>query len=151
MCESWIRKLGAAIIGLVVLMLLSPMLIYWWGLSNLETDPVPSTIKLTPKQEQEIWRKEKEVGSPSIKSVTPYGYILYFNCGVDKGLYANECMEKYPGLRLSALAVRRQVGAQVAGKGSLVWQVTWLAYTIWVTQNWNVHQILATYHEAYNT
>jgi hypothetical protein len=146
-----IRKLGAIFIGLVVLVLLLPVLIYWWGLSNLETEPVPSTIKLTSEQEQEIWRKEKEVGNPYIKSVTPYGYILYFSCSTKKGLNATECMEGYPGLRLSALAVRRQVGKQLAGKGSVVWQITWLAYTIWVTQHWDVHQILATYHEAYNT
>jgi hypothetical protein len=146
-----IRKLGAIIIGLVVLVLLSPMLIYWWGLSNLETDPTHSTIKLTSEQEQQIWSKEKEVGTPHIKSVTPYGYILSFACNVNKGLYATECMEKYPGLRLSALAVRRQVGKQVEGKGNTAWQISWLACTIWVTQNWDIHQILATYHEAYNT
>lgn len=146
-----IRKFGLIFIGLFVLMLLSPMFIYWWGLSNLETDPVPSQIRLTSEQEQQIWSKEKEAGAPRIKSVTPYGYILSFACNVNKGLYATECMEKYPGLRLSALAVRRQVGKQVAGKKSIVWQVTWLASTIWVTQHWDIHQILATYHEAYNT
>lgn len=134
-----------------MLILLSPMFVYWWGLSNLETDPVPSQIRLTAEQEQKIWIKEKESGVPRIKSVTPYGYILSFACNVNNGLYATECMEKYPGLRLSALAVRRQVGEQVAGKGNTVWQLTWLAYTIWVSQHWDIHQILATYHEAYNT
>lgn len=127
------------------------MFVYWWGLSNLETEPVPSKIELTSDQEQAIWRKEKEVGTPNIKSITPYGYIFYFACNTDKGLYATECMESYPGLRVSTLAVRRQVGKQVTGKGNGVWQVTWLAYTIWVTQHWDIHQVLATYHEAYNT
>lgn len=146
-----IRKLGFIFIGLFIVILLSPMLVYWWGLSNLETDPVPSHIKLTLEQEQQIWSKEKEAGTPRIKSVTPYGYIFSFSCNVNQGLYATECMEKYPGLRLSALAVRTQVAEQVAGKGNGVWQVTWMAYTIWVTQHWDIHQILATYHEAYNT
>ncbi len=146
-----IWKLGFIFTRLVVLTLLSPMVVYWWGLSNIESDPVPSQIRLTSEQEQQIWIKEKEVGTPHIKSVTPYGYILSFACNLNKGLYASECMEKYPGLRLSALAVRRQVGKQVAGKRNGVWQVAWMAYTIWVTQHWDIHQILATYHEAYNT
>ena len=146
-----IRKLGYIFVGLIVLALLSPMFVYWWGLSNLETDPVSSQIRLTSEQEQQIWSKEKEVGTPRIKSITPYGYILSFACNVNKGLYATECMDKYPGVRLSALAVRKQVGKQVAGRGKIVWQVTWLSYTIWVTQHWDIHKILATYHEAYNT
>ena len=146
-----IRKLGLIFVVFVVLILLSPMFVYWWGLSNLETDPVPSQAKLTSEQEQHIWSKEKEMGAPRIKSITPYGYMLSIACIANKGLYATECMEEYPGLRLSALAVRRQVGDQVAGKGNTVWQLTWMSYTIWVTQHWDIHQILATYHEAYNT
>ena len=146
-----IRKLGGIFIGLVSLLLLSPMLLYWWGLSNLETKPIPSNIKLTAVQEQEIWDREKEAGVPSIKGITPYGYILFFNCNIKKGLNAAECLLQYPGVRVSALAIRRQVAEKVQGRGNGVWQVTWAAYTIWVTQNWNAHQILATYHEAYNT
>jgi hypothetical protein len=146
-----IRKLGFIFIAFVVLTLFSPMMVYWWGLSNLETDPVPSHLRLTSEQEQQIWSKEKEIGIPRIKSVTPYGYILSVACIVKEGLYATECMENFPGLRLSALAVRKQVGDQVVGKGNTVWQFTWMSYTIWVTQHWDIHQILATYHEAYNT
>lgn len=146
-----IKKSGFIFFGLVVLILVSPMIAYWWGLINLDTRPSPSKIKLTSEQEQQIWSKEKEAGSPRIKSVSPYGYILSVACEMDKGLYATECMEKYPGLRLSALAVRDQVRAQVVGKGKMTWHITWMAYTIWVTRHWDVHQILATYHEAYNT
>ena len=92
------------------------MFVYWWGLSNLETDPIPSQIRLTSEQENQIWSKEKEVGTPRIKSVTPYGYILSFACNVNKGQYATECMEEYPGLRLSAIAVKRQVGNKLQAK-----------------------------------
>jgi hypothetical protein len=143
-----IRKLGYIFGGAVSLMLLSPMFVYWWGLLNLDADPVPSQIRLTSEQEQIIWTKEKETGVPHIKSITPYGYILSVICNVNKGFNASECMEKYPGLRLSTLAVRRQMGSQVTGKGNTVWQITWLAYTTWVTQHWDIHQILATYQNS---
>jgi hypothetical protein len=141
---------GVLITGFLILLLVSPMFLYWWGLSNVEV-PVPSKLKLTAKQEQEIWLKEREVGTPRIDKTTPYGYIIYFSCNTNEGLYSAKCMSEYPGLRISALAVRNQVAEQVRGKGSTVWQVTWMAYTIWATRNWDVHQILSTYYEAYNS
>ncbi len=146
-----VKKLGIVIIGLIILVLLSPLFLYWWGLSNLEGLPQPSQIKLTFEQELEIWQKEKETGNPAVKEITVYGYILSFNCNIEVGLYAQKCMSKYPGLRVSALAIRNQVAKQVYGRGNTVWHFTWAAYSIWVTRNWDVHQILATYHEAYNT
>jgi len=146
-----IKKIGASIVGLILLALASPMFIYWWGLSNLETAPVPSQLKLTATQELDLWKNEKETGTPRINKATPYGYILYFFCHANKGLHSKECMSEYPGLRISAFAIRKQVAKQVSGKGNTIWQVTWIAYTIWVTQNWNANQILSTYYEAYNT
>jgi hypothetical protein len=131
--------------------LLSPMLLYWVGLSYLENNPVPSKIELSSEQEKEIWSKEQEHGSPRVKSITPYSYIASIYCHVKNGLNAAACMTRYPGLRLSALAVRNQVFEQVQGQGKAVWHLSWSAYTIWVTNNWNIHQIIRTYHEAYST
>ena len=145
------KKLGFITIGLITLAFLSPLFLYWWGLSNLVVLPQPSQIKLTPQQELEIWQKEKEVGNPTVKEVNVYGYILSVYCNVEIGLYAQKCMSKYPGLRVSALAVRHQVAKQAHGKGNTTWQLTWAAYSIWVTRNWDIHQILATYYEAHNT
>jgi hypothetical protein len=73
-----IRKLGLIFIGLVVLMLLSPMFIYWWGLSNLETDPVPSQIRLTSEQEQQIWSKEKGLFVDSCEITVQSGCFATF-------------------------------------------------------------------------
>jgi len=146
-----LRKLSYIFSGLIVLVILSPLFIYWWGLSNLETLPVPSNMRLTEFQEQEIWDKGKEIGIPNIKEISVYGFISSVVCNVRKGLNAKECLSKYPGLRISAFAIKQQVLKQVRGQRNIVWQVTWMASTIWVTQNWNIHQVLATYHETYNT
>ena len=146
-----LKKLGFLIIGLVILVSLTPLFLYWWGLSNLKELPQPSQIKLTSQQQLEIWQKEKEIGNPAVREVNVYSYILSVYCNIEIGLYAQKCMSKYPGLRVSSLAVRNQVAKQVHGKGNTVWQLTWAAYSIWVTRNWDIHQILATYHEAYNT
>ena len=144
------RKLGIISAGLITALLLSPMLLYWWGLSNVETKPVPSTLKLSSAQELEIWSKEKETGVPRVESITPYAYIKLMFCSSEGEDVITTCLSKHPGLRISSLAIRRQIGAQMDGKRSGVWHITWAAYTVWVTQTWNIHQILATYHDAYS-
>lgn len=146
-----IKKISIFLAGLIILLLMSPMFVYWWALSNVENVPVPSKIELTDIQERAIWTEQKEAGDPRLKKVTPYGYILNFYCQIERGLYSPECMSKYPGLRVSALAVRNQVNEQIKNRGNLSWQVTWVAYTIWATQNWTVHQVLSTYYESFNT
>lgn len=146
-----IRALGLIFTVTFLFLFLSPMFIYWWGLSNLKTEPIPSQVKLTLHQERKIWSKEREVGIPRIKSINAYEYILWLYCNADKGLYANGCREKYPGLNLSALAVRQQVINELAEENNIAWHVTWSAYAIWVTQHWDIHQILATYHDAYDS
>ena len=130
---------------------LSPLFLYWWGLSILDEPPVPSVARLTPERELMIWVKENGTGEPEVTPVTVYGYILYTSCHAQDGQHAAECMAKYTGLRLASLAVRNQVAEKVRGQGGAVLHVTWAAYSIWVTRNWDIHQILATYDEAYGT
>lgn len=134
----------------LTLMLLSPLFLYWWGLSNLNQPPIPSENKLTPDRELVVWMTAKEIGKPRVKRITVYGYILYLRCQAENGLYARECMNKYPGLRLASLSIRNQVAERVHGQRSSVSHVTWAAYSIWVTRNWNIHQVLATYDEAHD-
>ncbi len=146
-----LKRIGWSFLLLLILALLSPLFLYWWGLSNLDEPPIPSEIKLSPDRELMIWVGEKEVGEPRVKPVTVYSYIFHMHCQVKEGLYAATCMDRYPGLRLASLSIRKQVAEKVRGQGNSVWQVTWIAYSIWATRNWDIHQILATYDEEYGT
>jgi len=146
-----LKKIAWSFVVFLFVIVLIPQFMYWWGLSNLDQLPSPSESKLSPERELKIWLNEKEVGEPRVRPITAYGYILHAKCQVKEGLYAEVCMEKYPGLRLASLAVRPQVSDGVRGKGHSVWQVTWASYAIWATRNWDIHQILATYDEAYGT
>ena len=75
-----VRKLSYTIVVVFILLLLSPMMLYWLGLSYLESNPVPSEIQLSDEKQQKIWGKEKELGLPRVKNITPYGYILSIYC-----------------------------------------------------------------------
>ena len=143
------KIIAASFAVLIVLLCFSPQAVYWWGLSNLDNKPVASENRITPEQELEIWQKEFGVGTPRVEPVTPYGYLFYIYCNVDLGLRNQECESRYPGLRVSSFAVKYQVADGLRGKMSSSWQVTWMAYTIWATRSWDIHQILATYHEKF--
>lgn len=146
-----LKRLGLIFFGVMFFVLLSPLALYWWGLSNLENMPQPTQLTLTSEEELRIWNQGKELGSPRVRKITVYAYIGYLYCNANSGLYSHKCMNKYPGLSVSALAVRNQVAEHVRDQGNITWPLTWAACTIWVTNNWNIHQILATYNEAKNT
>ncbi|MBU2707198.1 hypothetical protein KCM76_14470 [Zooshikella marina] len=142
------KKLVFLFIFLFGVCSISPLFLYWYGLSYINEEFEPSNIRLSPELEQKIWGKEREVGKPRVKPVTPYGYIAFIYCNVNADLNSPECLKKYPGLRTSALAIKSQVAQQVRGEGNIVWHLSWISSSIWVTRNWDIHQILATYNKS---
>ncbi|MFT0211702.1 hypothetical protein VQ643_03685 [Pseudomonas sp. F1_0610] len=138
-----LKKMAYGFVFLLVLVGISPLFVYWWALSNLDQLPQPSSIKLSAERELVIWQKEKQTGEPRIESITVYGFVF---CLMNQP----QCVDRYSGLRLASFAVRNQVAAGVQGKGTWIWHTTWAAYSIWAANNWDIHQILATYDEAYN-
>ena len=128
----------------------SPVLIYYWGLSNLKSNPVASDITLSSIEEAKIWEKEFGLGKPRVKEINPYQYIGYLYCSYKNEPNSIKCKTSYPGFSLAAFSVREQVREQVQGKGNTVWQFTWASYSVWATKNWNIHQLLATYSETYD-
>jgi len=127
------------------------MIMYWWGLSNIERPPIPSQILLTQEQKLHIWVSARETGDPKVTKMTPYGYLFYIYCEGNKINDLNSCTTKYPGLKIAAFSVREQVQDGLQNDlTNLKWKFTWMAYTIWVTRNWNIDQITATYYEASN-
>ncbi len=146
-----VKKFAIVIITMIMLVLLSPMFVYWWGLSNIEQPLIPSQKRLSPELELAIWQQEKQVGAPRVKPISIYGYIGYLHCFSSNygEAFPHKCMNKYPGLRIANFAVRKQVGERVGGQGNTVYQLTGLAYSIWATQHWDIHQILATYYDTY--
>jgi hypothetical protein len=71
---------------------------------------------------------------------------------MSNGLNSKKYALKYPGMKISTQSIRNQVRIKIGDYPSnLKWQFTWLAYTIWVTKNWNTGQIISTYYEASKT
>lgn len=133
---------------LITLLALSPMLIYWWGLSNLDTPPVPSQLELTSEQQRQIWKHAGEVGEPDIHKLNPYRYIALFVCVSEQGAHSDICRSEYPGGRISSLSIRWPVADRVHGQGTTVRKSAQLAYAIWITRNWSKEEVIATYYDS---
>jgi len=134
-----------------IIFLLSPLFIYMWGLSNIKGALIPTSITISEKQKTQIWEHAKEYGTtPKVKPITPYGYLAFFYCLTQNDIKSTNCAEKYPGLRITSFAIRNKVRKNLGENFSnLKWQITWISYSIWATRNWNIQQILSTYHEEY--
>ena len=145
------RKLGIRLVAVIILVMVSPVAAYWWGLSSIVKKPEPSIKILTAAEHEKIWIKEFGDGRPRVKAITPYHYIDNFYCVISHGVKSGVCTKRYPGLRISALAIRNHITEQVrnVNGNNTTWHVTWVSYTIWVTQNWTIDEILATYSESY--
>ena len=146
------KKFALILMAIILCIVATPLLVYWWGLSNLQSVPVVSKLQLDSKTEEKIWQQEFGTGKPRVKILNPYSYIYYvYWCTTETVPHSVKCQSKFPGIRIVALGIRNQIAPQVHGMGHTVWHITWASYSIWATRNWNIHQIIATYHEAKNT
>ncbi|MGS2724532.1 hypothetical protein ACVBEJ_12385 [Porticoccus sp. GXU_MW_L64] len=132
------RKLLTATGLIFVLVLSLPMFAYWWGLSQIDGLSQPIDLNLTEVEEKEVWLNAKEVGKPRLRKMSAYSYLLMIKCGIN-------CKDKYPGVGITAQAIRSEVSSKLEHGNSTHWQFTWMAYTIWATRNWTLDEVISTY------
>jgi len=141
---------------IICFLLASPILIYHWGLSQLDSKPQASTLRLTSQQQYQIWHSLEhtysEGSKPSLKKMNPYIAIKHYYCVIRDFENRQKCHDIDPGFALASFAVRPQIHqALFTGvSDNTQWQVTWFSYSIWVTRNWSLEEVLATYNQTYS-
>ncbi|WP_444907873.1 hypothetical protein ACJJIR_07585 [Microbulbifer sp. SSSA008] len=133
-----VKKLLITFALIIILFLMSPMFMYWWGLSQIDGLGKPVDLNLTQDEKNEIWIAAREVGKPRLRKLNPYSYLLMVNCGVN-------CRDRFPGSNITAQAIRAEVSSQLNHGNNTHWQFTWMAYTIWATNNWSLDEVVSTY------
>ncbi len=132
-------KKSLVTIGIIVAVVLSlPMLAYWWGLSQIDGLSKPKNLYLTEVEKNEIWVSAKEAGEPRLREMSAYSYLLMINCRIN-------CKDEYPGIGITAQAIRSEVSSKLEHGNNTHWQFTWMAYTIWATQKWTLDEVISTY------
>ena len=107
---------SSLLLAVIVLLALSPMLIYWWGLSNLDIPPVPLQLELTSEQQRQIWKHAGEVEEPDIRKLNPYSYIALFMCVSEQGIRSDICRSEYPGAQISAFSSDHRLLIRYVGR-----------------------------------
>ncbi|MDO6524534.1 hypothetical protein Q4519_02450 [Motilimonas sp. 1_MG-2023] len=144
------KKLILSLLFFTFILATSPQLIYWWGLSKIDGLPVPSKVKQSEERELEIWLTNHNTGTPTSKPISPYGYAALFYCVGNNAVEDEICFQNYPSLKISNLVAREHVYNKLADRSSFNWHLSCVAYTIWITKNWDIHQILSAYDEINN-
>lgn len=141
------RTISILLVVCVFLALASPMVLYWWGKSNVSGLPASSEIRLTVEQNVMLWEKFGGNGEPAIKKLNPYTFIGSLICQKKHTMKSDICSKTYPGLAHASYAVRDHIDQNIQNVGNIERNVSWAAYTIWATKTWSIDRILGKLSE----
>ena len=141
------RSILILIVIFIFLIMSGPMIVYWWGRSNVSELPRAVEISLSVEQKAKLWEKLGGSGEPKLKKLNPYSFIGSLICIKNHSMKSDVCSKRYPGLTHASIAIRGDVGQSIKTKGNLEWHVTSAAYTIWATRVWSIDKILGKVSE----
>ena len=117
--------------ALLLLLLLSPWLLYELGLSRLERLPTPPAQLATAEQQAWVWQQARSQGMPQVEPMNPYGFRLRF---------FNEAPVSTPGERLT-LWVAREHLLQLPRRRMGWWHLSYAALSIWLSRHWSAEEL----------
>ena len=119
--------------GVALLLLAGPWVLYWVGLHGVQGTPEPPKLLATREQQLEVWRLARGSTEPTVVVLNPYTYLPL----------ASRTGEHKPAL-LVAWWVASDFNLQHQRyQGMLWWQLSGAAFTIWLTRNWSIEQLLS--------
>lgn len=139
--------LGGIVLALVVLVLLSPMMIYWVGLHGISRLPEPPTEVLSAAQQDWVWRLTKSPGEPVIEKRNPYSYVYRFYTMANTDNVASP-QKTSGGDRVVHWVTRDYLHTLEARPSNTWWQLSNASLSIWLTRHWTQEQIFAASFKA---
>lgn len=127
----WLFVLLGLVVGFIAL---SPMLLYWYGLSMVDGRPMKPTARATMEEKQRVWYEyARETGAPTVPQMNPYGYAYQF---VDESYRYDKGGLLARGVATEYLSEHRKT------QGMAGWHLSGAALTIWVSRNWTEDEII---------
>lgn len=128
-----LRSLLCLSMALLVLVLLSPWLLYEWGLLQLDSLPVRPAQMASAEQQARVWQYVRAPAPQQVERLNPYGYVWTMFDG-PAGLPPSE--------RLAAWVARDHVINQPR-RGNLTRHCAEAALMIWLTRHWSAEELAA--------
>ncbi|MCC8978183.1 hypothetical protein [Bradyrhizobium acaciae] len=109
----------------------APWVIYWYGLRQIEGRPTPAVHNATAEQLDRLFKKLKITQPVQIDPLSPYTPFL-------QGAHPNS------STRLAWIIARSHNVSHLGDHhGMLVWHLSGMALTIWLTRNWTQTELIA--------
>jgi len=133
-------RICIVIISLVILLLLAaPLMLYQWGLSNVDGRPQRPTHMASTAEQARIWKQAGGAEPAVVEPINPYGFFVRFF--VDS--YRETASE-----RAAYWIARSYLPEHRRGSTMLEWHGGVAALTIWITRNWSTEEILTVAAET---
>ena len=109
----------------------APWLIYRFGLSQIEGRPTAATRTATAEQRDRLFKQLRMPQPVQIDPISPYTYFL-------QGTHP-----KYASTRVAWIIARSYNTKHLSDRRMLIWHLSGMALTIWLTRNWTATGLIA--------
>ncbi len=117
--------------ALMALLLLSPWLLYEWGLQQIEAVPSRPALTASAEQQDRVWPHARASGPQQVEKLNPYGYVWH--------------MFELPrpaGERVAAWVARDHLLQRAGPRRHLTRQFAEAALMIWLTRHWTTEELV---------
>jgi hypothetical protein len=119
----------------VVLLLGSPVALYWLGLSAIEGRPTKPTQIASVEQQSLVWKRAHGEGEPRVEADNPYAYLA--------SILSSQRQRTPPGQLVTWWVASDYLAKQEGHKGMGWWHLSGAALSIWLSRNWTSEEILS--------
>ncbi|RDH42386.1 hypothetical protein [Zooshikella ganghwensis] len=144
-----VKLLKRLVLLFLIVILVLPYLLYWYGMSVWQSRPMPAHAILTQVEAENVWSAVGGVGAPNLKAVGPWQFVLYFGCSIAQLEGTNrKCEQKYAGFLPVILIIEHYQQQELIKLPAWQKAIVSSALVIWVTNNWTIDQVLASLVEV---
>jgi hypothetical protein len=118
-----------------MLMLASPLALYWLGLSGVEGLPSKPPKLASKDQQAQVWRQARGDGIPAVEVMNPYAVLFR--------LFAASPRRTPPSELVTWWVASGYLSEHRRHKGMGWWHLSGTALTIWLSRNWSTEEILS--------
>ncbi len=147
-----IKKAILILIMLVVILLITtPLAIYKYSLSLLNTMP-SKPVNITMTQEQLVdqwWAIEREIAIEDVNNITPYWFYIWLIAVIMDDFFSYKTIDPYDSISAMAseIAIHHMRTTETKTNGILWWNLLHANLCIWLQRNWLPEEILVKYYE----
>ncbi|MGI0118111.1 hypothetical protein [Zooshikella sp. RANM57] len=143
------KLLKRLVLLFLIVTLMLPYLLYFYGMSVWQSRPMPAHTILTEAQAENVWSAVGGTGAPYLQNIGPWQFVLYFGCSIAQLEGTNrKCEQKYAGFLPVLLIVEHYQQQELTKLPAWEKAIVSSALVIWVTNNWTIDQVLASLVEV---